>query len=334
MDMQYTSNPGLKNMDLPFEWKGTPVDSRGRFVNHELVHNHSFLEFLKWRLQENPQGEEKKNERWAPEIIPEDHFLSSGEDCIVWLGHASFFIRLAGQTLLIDPVFFNIPVIRRRTPLPVDPLKFKGLDYILVSHNHRDHCDEKSLRLLAAGNQQATYLTGLKLDKLIRKFTGSSKIQAAGWYQQYDTASAINVFYLPSRHWAKRGLTDFNEELWGAFVIQGAGKTIYFGGDSGYGGHFKDVARIFPQIDYCMIGVGAYKPEFFMAQSHSSPQDAVKAANDLNARVFIPMHYGTFDLADEPMGEPLRILAQLEAAHKINPELKVLKIGEELLLNQ
>jgi L-ascorbate metabolism protein UlaG (beta-lactamase superfamily) len=195
-----------------------------------------------------------------------------------------------------------------------------------------DHCDKESLRLLAMNNPQATYLTGLKMDGLLTQFTGSGQVQAAGWYQQYHTDPRIKVFYLPARHWSKRGLRDVNSQLWGAFVIQGGGKTIYFASDSGYGSHFKDAGRIFPVIDYSIIGIGAYKPVFFMAQSHISPADAVKAVNDMHARVMIPMHYGTFDLSDEPMSEPIKELQGLERQGAIHGRLEQLKVGEEFHL--
>ncbi|WP_223233356.1 MBL fold metallo-hydrolase [Chitinophaga sp. CF418] len=317
-------------MQLPFDWKGTPVDENGRFVNHEFPHIYSFTEFLKWRFQRNPQKAEKEADTWHPEVVHNDEFLHAGRDCIVWLGHASFFIRLAGVNILIDPVFYDIVFFKRHTPFPIDPAKLKGLDYILVSHNHLDHCDKRSLRLLAENNPQAIYLTGLRMEGLLKKLTGSEQVQTAGWYQQYHTDARIKVFFLPARHWSKRGLRDVNSQLWGAFVIQGGGKTIYFASDSGYGSHFTDVGRIFPVIDYCIVGIGAYKPAFFMAQSHISPQDAVKAANEMHARVMIPMHYGTFDLADEPRSDPFNALKGLEKQGAIQGHLELLKVGEEL----
>jgi L-ascorbate metabolism protein UlaG (beta-lactamase superfamily) len=328
--MPYTSNPDLSTIKLPFEWKGTPIDDKGRFVNHEFPFVDSLRDVFKWQTTINPQKAEKKNDKWKAEVLYNQAFIDSKDDCIVWLGHASFFIRLAGITFLIDPVLFNVSLIKRQSDLPLQADELHNIDYILVSHDHRDHCDEKSLKLLAKNNLDATYLTGLNLDTIIQSFTNSSKIQTAGWYQQYKTEDAVKVFYVPSRHWGRRFLTDTNVRLWGGYVIQGAGKTIYFSGDSGYGGHFEDIGKVFPNIDYCIIGVGAYKPEFFMGQSHVSPTNAVKAFHDTHAKVMIPMHYGTFDLADEPMGDPLRVLRKLEEQDEIKGDLKALKVGEIL----
>lgn len=330
--MPYTSNPDLPTIQLPFEWKGNPIDNRGRFVNHEFPFVDSLRDVLRWQTTINPQKAEKKTDTWKAEVLYNQGFIDSKEDCIVWLGHASFFIRLAGINILIDPVLFNVSLIKRQSALPVDVNELRNLDYILVSHDHRDHCDEKSLELLAKNNPDATYLTGLKLDTLIGSFALSNKIQTAGWYQQYQTDDAIKVYYVPSRHWGRRFLADTNLRLWGGYLIQGGGKTIYFSGDSGYGSHFEDIGKIFPEIDYAIIGIGAYKPEFFMSQSHVSPTNAVKAFHDMHAKAMIPMHYGTFDLSDEPLGDPLRVLRKLEEQGAIHGDLKALKVGEVLSL--
>lgn len=330
----YTSNPNLPNLPLPFEWKGTPLDSNGRFLNHEFSFINSLRELLKWQIMKNPQKAEKKNDTWKLGCRTDSDFLMSSADCIVWLGHASFFIRLSGITLLIDPILFDVSLVKRKSKLPVDPEALKNIDYILISHDHRDHCDAKSLKLLAKNNPHATYLTGLNVDQVIKKITKSSSIQAAGWYQQYNTLPEIKISYVPSRHWGRRYLTDTNVRLWGGYVIEGAGKTIYFGGDSGYGSHFADIAKIFPCIDYALIGIGAYKPEFFMGQSHLSPIDSIKAFKDTKAQYLIPMHYGTFDLSDEPLGDPIHVLQQEEKRLDVAGEILYVCAGETVLINK
>lgn len=329
----YTSNPALTTIPLPFEWKGTPLDSNGRFLNYEFAFINSFKALWEWQTMKNPQKTEKKNESWKLTCITDSGFLTSATDCIVWLGHASFFIRVVGITLLIDPILFDVSLIKRKSALPIDPNQLKNIDYILISHDHRDHCDKKSLELLAKNNPNATYLTGLNVDPVIKKMTKSSNIQAAGWYQHYNTKAEINITYVPSRHWGRRYLTDTNVRLWGGYVIQAAGQTIYFGGDSGYGSHFADIAKIFPSIDYALIGIGAYKPEFFMGQSHLSPADGIKAFHDTKAKNFIPMHYGTFDLADEPLGDPVRVLKKEQTKQHVSGDILYLCVGEMILLH-
>lgn len=334
MIVDYVSNPELHTILSPERWKGTPIDEKHRYVNHEYPFLPEFSKLWQWQTQRNPEKEAKKTDTFRLDVTKDDSFLKSKEDCLVWLGHASYFIRLNGLTILIDPVFGDLgALVKRRSALPVSPESFKNLDYIFISHDHRDHCDESSLKLLAKNNPNVTYLTGLALDGLLKKWTGSQQTQAAGWYQQYDTdTSRIKICYLPTRHWARRGLTDTNATLWGSYVIQANGKTIYFGGDTGYGNHLKAVKEIFGTIDVYLVGVGAYKPEWFMASSHMSPTDAVKSANEMDAKLMIPMHYGTFDLSDEPAGDPYRTLQALEKQQKINNKLKLLGVGEVLKL--
>jgi L-ascorbate metabolism protein UlaG (beta-lactamase superfamily) len=250
----------------------------------------------------------------------------------VWLGHASFFIRLAGINLLIDPVFFQVPLTKRYTPPPLDLEELPPLDYLLISHDHQDHCQQSSIRAIMARNCGLTILTGLNMDTLLRPWADTARIQTAGWYQQYRTPPQLGIYYLPSRHWGRRSIADTNTRLWGAFVFQTKERTLYFGGDSGYGSHFCTARELFPAIDIAIVGVGAYKPEWFMHPNHISPQDAVKAFHDLGARTFIPMHYGTFDLSDEPAGEPLRILWAYEKEGGLKGTLKTLDPGENYIL--
>jgi L-ascorbate metabolism protein UlaG (beta-lactamase superfamily) len=178
--------------------------------------------------------------------------------------------------------------------------------------------DELSLKILSRNNPRCKYITGLRIHELIRKFTGSSDITTMGWYQQLELSQGIRISYLPTRHWGRRGLSDTNKRLWGSFFIQVGEQHIYFGGDSGYGNHFAEVKSLFGYVNIAMLGIGAYKPEWFMSPSHTSPALALKAAEDLGVKTFIPMHYGTFDLADEPLHDPIQTLMALKKPERIN----------------
>lgn len=326
--MKFRSNPELKTIKP--SWPGTPVDDKGRFINLEFPFLPKLGDVLKWSFSKNPQKLEKKLDTFRLKMVNDSSFLKASNDCIVWLGHSTFFIRLNGIQILIDPVFYDVPVIKRYTPHAFSTDTFKDLDYLLISHDHQDHCQQKSIREIARGNKRLTILTGFNMEKLLRPWSANHPIQTAGWYQQYKTVDEIEIFLLPSRHWSKRGLQDDNTRLWGAFFFRTDNKTIYFSGDTGYGNHFKEVKELFSKIDVAIIGIGAYKPEWFMHPNHASPYDAVKGFNDMGAKQFIPMHHGTFDISDEPVGEPLRIVKTLEAEGKINGRLRALNLGESL----
>ena len=288
---------------------------------------------LRWQLQKNPFRQEKKAEVWNPPVFTDDSWLRGSNDVIVWLGHSSFYLRLNGIQVLTDPVFFDILSVKRQSALPIDVQRLTNLDYILLSHDHRDHADEKSLKLLAKQNPDVQYLTGLGMQDLIHSFTQSERIQEAGWYQQFNvTNPPLHITFVPSRHWSKRGLFDTNERLWGGFVIEMPTTRIIFGGDSGYDAHYRQLATVFGQFDYAILGIGAYEPAWFMHPNHQSPSEALKAFTDLNATQFIPMHYSTFDLSDEPLSQPLKDLHMAAKEANVEEKLTVLNIGQPLIL--
>ena len=325
----YTASAALKTV-MP-DWKGTPLDQEGKFINTEFPTVIRYSAVLKFLVQRNPQREIKKYDTWRIPVLKEDTWLQDVEDKIVWLGHASFFIQLSGSRILIDPVFGKLPFVKRFSEVPVDPDKLKNIHYILVSHAHYDHCDKKSLQLLAKNNPHAQILCGLKLDKLIGKWV-NNPMQAAGWYQQFQMDDDLQITFLPSRHWANRSVFDINTTLWGGFMVQGGGISIYYGGDSGYGPHFSAIGKLFPNIDVALIGAGAYAPTWFMSPHHQDPHRAVQAFHDVGAKTFIPFHYGTFDSADEPMGEPEQILTRLKEEGQVKNQVKILNPGEVFII--
>ena len=317
------------------DWPGVPVDEKGRFVNHEHPFLPSTVELLKWQFGEKPFKEAKAKDTARLEVKDPTEFLNSNRDGILWLGHASFYIRLAGEGILVDPVFGEPRFITKFVDVPDFLLKLPRVDYILVSHDHRDHCDEMTLRSAAARFPNAKLLAGLRMEDLFNAWKQpSNAVETAGWFQQYSaTSDKVKITFVPVRHWCRRGLSDTNHRLWGGFVIQGAGKTIYFGGDSGFGAHYRETAEVFPAIDYFLIGIGAYEPRWFMQANHNNPADAFQAFRDARAKYLVPMHYGTFDLSDEPPSQPLELLKEEARKAGAEAQLKPITIGESIELN-
>lgn len=328
--VKYTKNERLPTIKT--DWRGTPVDERGRFVNHEFPFMQKTSDLLRWQLSANPQKAEKEADKTRLAVLDPTEFLQSDADGILWLGHAGFFVRLNGKTILMDAIFGKPPFVKTFVDVPSPIDRIKAVDYVLISHDHRDHCDEESTKQIAKKFPEAEFLAGLESEDLINEWkTPTNKLQTAGWFQQFALPDdRVKIYFVPTRHWSRRGLFDTNKRLWGAFVIQSADKTIYFGSDTGYGSHYKETAAIFPEIDYALLGIGAYEPRWFMHPNHNSPEDAFQAFLDLKAETLIPMHFGRFDLSDEPPGEPLRLLNERARETHLSERVKVLQIYESL----
>ena len=201
-----------------------------------------------------------------------------------------------------------------------------NIDYILLSHDHRDHFDVKSIKELVKINPDVAILTSLNFKKLLAKNKiSTAKTQEAGWYQKYKT-DAVEIIFLPAKHWGRRGAFDFNKVLWGSFLIQTKDIKLFFSGDTAYDNKiFKEIHSEFGAIDICLLPISAYSPAFIMKQSHTTPEEAYQIFNDLKGKLFIPMHYGTYDLSDEPLGEPIKRLHN--CFKKEETKLKTLKVG-------
>ncbi|MBK9155212.1 MAG: MBL fold metallo-hydrolase [Chloracidobacterium sp.] len=328
----YRANEGLRT--VKDGWPGTPVDHEGRFINHEFPFLPKSLDLLKWQLGTNKFAEEKERDNGRLEVRAPSPLLSNREDGIVWLGHATFLIRLNGVTMITDPAFGNPPFIDRYVDVPSPIDLIPDVDLVLISHDHRDHMDEASIRSLMERFPDAIILAGLGSEDLLGSWSeGRDRVRTAGWFQKFETGTEAEVFFVPVRHWSRRGLFDTNKRLWGGFVIRSGETSIYFGGDSGYGRHYRETGEVFPEIDYFLIGIGSYEPRWFMEPNHNNPSDVIKAFRDIGARTLVPMHYATFNMSDEPPSQPLKFLRSEAEAAGLTEKLRVLAINEGIEIN-
>ncbi|RIJ42830.1 MBL fold metallo-hydrolase [Pontibacter oryzae] len=306
---------------------------KGQFANGEELYNPDFTNVIRWQFTQNPQRQEKKQDTYTPPVQQGLDFIHDDKDMVVWLGHASFFIRLQGITFLTDPAFFDISFMKRKVGLPCQPEALRNINFILLSHGHRDHLDKKSIQTVFSSNPQVKALAPLQAGNLLRGIEPQLPYQEAGWFQKYDLVpDHLEVYFMPASHWHRRGVTDVNKVLWGSFVIKTPTMALYFAGDSAFAPHFAEIEDLLGPMDVCLMPVGAYKPSFLMSKSHMNPHEAVKAYNHLRGGMFIPMHYGTFDLSDEPASEPVRLLEQIAATGALQG-LRIPAIGEPVLLH-
>jgi len=320
----YLNNPALQTVREGY--RGAPFRN-GRFLNENRAYaDKSFRDVLKWMLSPNPQKQEKVDDTFALQSRFIGNVERLPQNSLVWLGHASFLMRIGDRVIVTDPCLTHPPMSHRLVDLPIHPTECSKIDYVLISHGHFDHLDEPSLGLFQSPTTRA--LIPLKMSSLIRSMNKRIDTQEASWYQEYSIGESFRVTFLPAQHWHLRVPWDRNKVLWGGFIIQAAGSTIYFAGDTGYAGHFKDMFELFGPIDYCLLPIGAYRPDYIMKENHMNPEEAVRAFHDLHGRVLIPMHYGTFDLADEPLGEPVRWLREIQKENGIQGTLIIPDVGE------
>ena len=225
---------------------------------------------------------------------------------ITWIGHATFLVRMDGVTFLTDPMFSEraSPVgfagPKRRVPpgVPLDALPH--VDFVTLSHDHYDHTDVDSLRALARGG--ARFVVGLGMGDLVRE-AGGEPIEL-DWWQTVEVAG-VKVHCVPAQHFSGRGLLGGDRRLWAGFVVEGPTRRFYHAGDSGYFDGFRAIGERFGPIDLAAIPIGAYEPNAaIMRFVHLNPEEAVRAARDVGAKHVVGMHWGTFDLTDEPLDEP------------------------------
>jgi len=254
--------------------------------------------------------------RW-PATLPVEPRRPPGagpDDVVVtFIGHATFLVQVGATGLLIDPVYsqraspvsFAGPRRVRAPGVRFDDLPPIAL--VLLSHNHYDHCDLATLRALER-RFHPRLVTPLGNGRLLQS-AGIPDVEELDWWQSASTAP-LPVTLTPAQHFSARGPFDRNRALWGGFLIEARGRRLLFAGDSGYGPHFREIAARLAPVDLALLPIGAYEPRWFMKDIHMNPAEAVQAHLDLGARQSLAMHYGTFQLTPEGVGEPVRELTK------------------------
>tara|TARA_B100000073_G_scaffold343797_1_gene349349 strand:+ start:368 stop:1333 length:966 start_codon:yes stop_codon:yes gene_type:complete len=234
--------------------------------------------------------------------------LNQDNDYIIWIGHSTFLIKKAGTVILTDPIFsdraspFKNIGPERLIP-PVIPLKeLPRIDFVTVSHNHYDHLDINSLKKISKLNPDAVFLVPAGDLKLLKK-KRINNVYEFNWWETFKVEE-LTFTFTPVQHWSKRGLFDRNKSLWGGWYINFNDYGMYHAGDTGYSKDFIDTKLKLGAPKYAFIPIGAYDPEWFMAESHVNPEDAVQIMIDLEAEKAFGMHWGTFALTDEDTLEP------------------------------
>ena len=304
MTNRYYSGPASDHFDgIRFFNPGQPSTDR------------SLTDLLRWHLGGNrapwtpaPTGQAMRR------IVPA---RSVDNLAVTLIGHASLLIQAAGRNLLVDPVYAEraSPVQwagpRRVNPPGVAFDDLPPIDAVLLTHNHYDHLDIPALRRLWQ-RDRPRLLAPLGNDRVVANAAPEVAVETLDWGQSLALDGGLTVWLHPAYHWSSRGLTDRRMALWGGFVIRPPAGCVYVAGDTGYGDGriFRDVRTRYGAPDLAILPIGAYEPRWFMKDQHVNPAEAVQIMLDCGAAQALGVHWGTFQLTDEPLLAPAQALAR------------------------
>lgn len=296
----------------------------------------TFSDLMKWQRSRIPATWPKRIENtFKPKIA---YLLDPDKISLTYINHSTFLIQIPLNAekvinILTDPVFSErtSPVSflgpkRVRAPGISIP-ELPPIDIILVSHNHYDHMDMPALKSLIT-RFDPIIVTPLENKKYFPK-SMQLKIVENDWWETHTLQQFKNlkIHTTPAHHWSRRTFSDTNKALWGSFVIETELKKIFFAGDTGYQEHFKKIQERFTKMDLALLPIGAFEPRWFMKEAHMNPEDAVQAHIDLSAVQSIGMHFGTFQLTDEGIDDPVKELYLAKKKYNIE-NFEVLNVGE------
>lgn len=254
-------------------------------------------------------GKQRRPSRGLPGLDPRAAWQSEAPEGfrVTWLGHSTLLIEIGGLRVLTDPVWDErvSPVAfagpKRFQPMVV-PLDGLGpLDVILISHDHYDHLDRRSVLELARLTS-AKFVTSLGVGAHLERWgIPRDRVEELDWWEFFELGG-VRLTSTPSQHFSGRGLTDRNATLWSSFVLESDRHRFYFGADSGLGSHFEEIGRRMGPFDVVTLEIGAFHPAW--ADIHMGPENAWKAREMLGSGAFLPIHWGTFDLALHGWEEP------------------------------
>jgi L-ascorbate metabolism protein UlaG (beta-lactamase superfamily) len=246
--------------------------------------------------------------------------LHKGQICLTWIGHASFLIQTPRHNILVDPNWANwLIVIRRLKRAGIAIHDLPNIDLVLITHAHFDHLNRRTLAAVAA-KQPIVVPSGVS--NLVHDL-GFQHVHEMNWWDEWEH-EGIKITFTPAKHWGARVLHD-SHRGYGGYVIEYEGRQVYHCGDSAYFSGFREIGRrLAPEI--ALLPIGAYDPPSGR-DVHMGPEQAVQAFQELNSKMLIPMHFGTYRMSYEPMHEPEERLKLAGEQHNCLDRIRLLTEG-------
>ncbi len=271
------------------------------------------------------------DEKSLPKVPDQFHYpfspllLQEKEPKVMWIGHSTFLVEYSGVGILTDPIWSEycspIPFFgpRRLIPTPISIDELPQIDFVLISHNHYDHLDRKTVIALIRRFPTIQWVIPIGVKKWFKKI-GIENTYELSWWKEISLQNEKNhltITATPTQHFSGRGLFDGNTSLWNGYVVKMDGKTLYFAGDTGYNPHdFKEIGKKWGGFDLSLIPIGTYSPKEFMQPVHIGPEEAVLIHKEVQSKFSIGMHWKTFHLSDEPLQlPPYHLYLAMQKAH-------------------
>ena len=306
------------------------------FFNEEPFQEQSPSELARWQLGRHRGAWPDSGAVPSPAPLAR---VGAGDLRVTMVNHATVLLQLDSLNILTDPVWSErvglegeVGVRRHRAPgIAFDSLPH--IDIVLVSHDHYDHMDLPTLLRLQA-RDHPRIVTGLGNPAYLAT-QGVRGAEQLDWWQSAALGRGVRVTAVPARHWSGRTLSDRYERLWEGFVIEGTRDTLYFAGDTGWGRMYGELHARWSRFALALLPIAPFRPRWYMARKHLSPNDAVRVAQLIRSGTTIPIHWGTFELGDDGEDEPVDTLAAAVRAAKpaCRPRVVVLRNGESATIS-
>ncbi|ALL24169.1 MBL fold metallo-hydrolase [Bacillus tropicus] len=254
-------------------------------------------------------------------------------ESLTWFGHSASLLKIEGKKLLLDPMFGDTS-----SPFPLfNSKRYSGtfsleredlqeIDAIIISHNHYDHLNYKSIMQLKDRAKHFYVPTGVA-QYLIKWGVSLSKISEHNWWDEI-TFDNIKLVCAPARHFSGRSMTDRDCSLWCSWLILGQETKIFFSGDSGYAPHFKEIGDKYGPFDLTLMECGQYDPRW--SAIHMLPEETVQAHIDVQGELLLPIHWGAFTLALHEWSDPIERVTK--EANRLGVKITTPQIGESITL--
>jgi N-acyl-phosphatidylethanolamine-hydrolysing phospholipase D len=308
------------------------------YKNTYKTEKQSFLTFVKWRFGQIPQEknaiEIKESQNFKPVItkpgLTKIYNPDPSKIQITWIGHSTVLIQVGGLNILTDPIFsercspFSFLGPKRHTPPAISLEELPAINIVLISHNHYDHLDSKTIKILG---DKSLYLVPKGIGQWLHK-RGITNVVEFNWWENLKL-NKIVFNSVPVQHFSSRMFFDYNNSLWCGWVIESKYGKVFYAGDTGYSRLFKALKKRFGPIKVAILPIGSYMPRYIFGSMHLDPPEALLAHKDLGAAHSIPVHWGAFKLTAEPIFEPPLYMQKVLMDNKISPKkFSIINIGE------